>query len=448
MVSAESRNPPAFDFEAPTSRSDSFNNVLNRPEFKADAVEIKEGSTFKPKDLESAPEVSSVTFKVDDVKVGNVSGKRFLTAVNVRANFLGTSTHSEEVIEACELKDDDSRKWVSQSSSCHGFFAGALAAFDGHYPFTIKPDHIFQLILEGWSQHVDKHPEELRACFVSHEGKKTIRIRRDDFVKGSPTNPWPEMFAAFSAQIKANTTPGLHAIAAGTPFTTTTPIDQIARDVSLMSLTKHYFDFRCSTCCGFPEITLQGTLSDWILLKQKVTNLRAYMTPDFADKWIPSLQSILDKFVEAYQGKVDKIFWSSMVKYYSTSGSGGDTYFTGWINILFPYVNEEENRLLMPWKNLEQMILAQGGPHRAMGNSRGDFGHFFCAAPVTWEYYSTEYKLKFKTGFIGSMQDPDTGNITPQVSWAVVEELNSTANCRCYDCRASGNMSLSDINKY
>jgi len=39
---------------------------------------------------------------------------------------------------------------------------------------------------------------------------------------------------------------------------------------------------------------------------------------------------------------------------------------------------------------------------------------------VIWEYRGTEIKLIYKAGFIGSVQDTKTGDIMPQISWAVI----------------------------
>jgi hypothetical protein len=41
---------------------------------------------------------------------------------------------------------------------------------------------------------VNANAERLRGKFVRHEGRADITIRRDDFVKGSSENPWPEVF--------------------------------------------------------------------------------------------------------------------------------------------------------------------------------------------------------------------------------------------------------------
>lgn len=387
--------------------------------------------------LASALSCKSVTFTVDDIQPANVNPINLIPTTDVKRVFSqGHSIHIQEVIESSGLIKND-LKWVTKSRYLHGFFAGAFTAFADHHPFTMKADHIMQLVLEGWSQHVEMFAEPLRQKFVFHQGKKVIRLRRDDFEKGNPNNDWSRVFDEFCTQIKASTTAGLYDIVSGEPFSTTQPNEQMARNISLMSLTKHYFDFRFSTCCGFPSITLEGTLDDWILLKRKVSKLKDFMMDDFASKWLPALDSIIDQFIHAYRGQVDKLFWSSMVKHYSTFGSGGNTYITGWINILFPYLAKRENQLAhKTWSELQKYVESNGGPHHANGPSVDDFGHFFCAAPVIWEYFDNEIPLTFKAGFVGSTQDESTGMITPQISWAITEQQGSKPNdCHCFECK-------------
>jgi len=57
----------------------------------------------------------------------------------------------------------------------HGFIAAATAAFANHYPLAVRPQHLWMMILQATAVHVGKHAEEIRANWVSHEGKKGLR---------------------------------------------------------------------------------------------------------------------------------------------------------------------------------------------------------------------------------------------------------------------------------
>src|SRR5580700_7649618 len=86
----------------------------------------------------------------------------------------------------------------------HGFVESAHWAFAEHYPLVLTPDAVWLCIAQGFAAHVNENAERLRGKFVRHEGQATIAVRRDDFVKGSPANPWPEVFGAFSDAIAAH----------------------------------------------------------------------------------------------------------------------------------------------------------------------------------------------------------------------------------------------------
>ena len=52
-------------------------------------------------------------------------------------------------------------------------------------------------------------------------------------------------------------------------FSTSTLTEKIATKVTIIDICKNYFEYRCTTMAGFPQITLDGTKQDWINLKAK-----------------------------------------------------------------------------------------------------------------------------------------------------------------------------------
>ena len=56
------------------------------------------------------------------------------------------------------------------------FINGYLEAYRNHYPVEISPDIIWQIILEGFSKHIDANSEELRYLFVDFEVKISLNI--------------------------------------------------------------------------------------------------------------------------------------------------------------------------------------------------------------------------------------------------------------------------------
>ena len=157
----------------------------------------------------------------------------------------------------------------------HAFVSAVNLAYAQHYPLVLSPDAIWMCVAQALSQHINTNAEKLRNMFVEHEGKKELAVKRDDFVKGSPDNPWPEVFDEFSEQIRKHVGDKTHYLL--TPeFSTTGPTEKAAAQVVLMDSFKEYFTFGLHTRCGIPEITLEGTVDDWKKLRDKALGLAQY----------------------------------------------------------------------------------------------------------------------------------------------------------------------------
>jgi hypothetical protein len=114
----------------------------------------------------------------------------------------------------------------------HPLIATLHAAFRDHRPVCLSPDVVWLTLAQGFAHHVNAHAEELRPLLVRHAGKLAIQVRRDDFVKGSPENPWPEAFAAFSDQIRGHIGDETHALVVS-DFSTTGPVERAASEVGI-----------------------------------------------------------------------------------------------------------------------------------------------------------------------------------------------------------------------
>src|SRR5262249_21944116 len=134
---------------------------------------------------------------------------------------------------------------------------GALhAAFSSHRPVTLSPDIIWLTLCQGFAHHINMNAETLRRRLVSHEGKLRLAVRRDGFVKGSPENDWPGVFAEFSEAIRAHIGDAHGLIVAN--FSTTGPVERAASEVVLLDSMQAFFSYEVHTICGIPSITLEG----------------------------------------------------------------------------------------------------------------------------------------------------------------------------------------------
>ena len=98
-------------------------------------------------------------------------------------------------MEACS---DESEQALIDCWDQHGFIAAVRIAHSDHVPLCISPDHVWTLIVQGFSQHLKFNLEGLQAQFEDYEGELALSIRRDDFIKGDPSNDWKGTFNEFS----------------------------------------------------------------------------------------------------------------------------------------------------------------------------------------------------------------------------------------------------------
>ena len=134
-------------------------------------------------------------------------------------------------------------------------------AFTQHKSIYLSPDMFWLLICQGISEHINHNTEFFRTHFNLPQEKKTIEVRRDEFIKGGK-NDWENIFPDFSKKInefigdELYTDFVLH-------FSTTTSKETTAFEIAFMDSFSKFFDYRLYTLCGIPEIKLLGTVEDY-----------------------------------------------------------------------------------------------------------------------------------------------------------------------------------------
>ena len=339
--------------------------------------------------MDTAP---SVSFAVADVKI---STNRYPTA-RAEQVIKRVITHAEASACACD------RLVSFNDGHANPFVQATFPAFAEHKGLVFSPDMIWLLIAQGFAEHVDKNAETLRSKLVTHSGKITLDVRRDDFVKGSADNPWDEVALDFSRQIAQHTEPELYSWLVPR-FSTTHGIEQMAFNVTLMDAMGAYFSYDFWTLCGIPFVKLEGTLQDWEAILTRVGMLRQYGM----DEWADELEPILQQFVDASRGKVDKQFWNSIFS--ADGGSGEVPHVTGWVITFFPHSPRHRNAGT-PSINIDEF---------PRGIRKADF---------TWHYYREKYAMEFVSGFVGVYHDEIENSVRPVIGWAVREAQHNRDN--------------------
>ena len=135
-----------------------------------------------------------------------------------------------------------------RGNSLNGFVAAADFAYKKHYLLVLSPDLIWLATMQGFAKHVNENAEKLRKNFVAHEGKALIEVRRDDFIKGNPSNPWPEVFDLFANQIRKHIG-DINMNLIMPDFSTTGDLEKAVASVTLMDAMQSYILNTSSTLC-------------------------------------------------------------------------------------------------------------------------------------------------------------------------------------------------------
>ena len=282
----------------------------------------------------------------------------------------------------------------------NSFFSGMYQAYTDHRPFVLSPDMIWLLISQGFARHVNANAEELRQYFVKFSGKLTLVVESEEYLFTSP-DKWEEIFPQFTEQISKHVGKDLVNVLTS-DFSTTTPVEKIASQITIMEAMESYFEYAVMTVgCGIPEITLLGTTKDWQNVLEKTKKLSRYELKWWTDELVP----LLEQFVEASKGEVDKKFWQNMFKYHSQKKYGAPNIIDGWFVKFFPY-DEDGKR-----NDLKKLV---GGDHLPDEIVNVDVKYI-----ITDGIFSEEIMMELWSGFIGLEQDPVSYALTPKIGWMV-----------------------------
>ena len=185
-----------------------------------------------------------------------------------------------------------------------------VRAYADHRPLILSPDMIWLIISQVFAQYVKDNAEELRDNLVNHQvGKLELVIESKQSLLSDQVD-WPSVMDHISNLIKNNTKNNIADVILS-DFSTTTSVERLASQITLMKVTEPYFVIRVvHMICGIPYITLKGTPTDWQLVYDKTMALAEYGL----EEWIDRLKPILQQFVNASNGNVDRFFWQNVVK--------------------------------------------------------------------------------------------------------------------------------------
>ena len=286
-------------------------------------------------------------------------------------------------------------------------------AYAEHHPLTLSPDEIWLTICQGMALHINQKFKKLEPVIYKKGHPKQIEVRNDTLKL--PDSVWKDMIDSIS--VKTATYTGHRFYEAFVPqFSTTTPIERVVYQITLLHAQQQAYDYIVRTACGIPYITLLGTTEDWKQIKSKLSILNELGLK----QWKKSLDPIIDQFISASEGKVDADFWQNI---YKDKRDVYDAYaISGWIHKLYPYIIDIDYK-----KNFEQRYKPNPFLDKKLKSSdyltSNRFPNGTTKVPITWKNLreNETKELWFVSGFMGLKQYKDK-TLEPFISWAIYTE--------------------------
>ena len=302
-------------------------------------------------------------------------------------------------------------------------FEGFLTAFDEHYSLVLSPDMIWLLISQGISTQINQNAEQLRSRLVDFEGQRELVVMtfRDVFEN---EEDWDWIIQAFSDSIDQNMKAQFSDLMVCN-FSTTGTLERVTSQITMMESVKKYFKYVVHYMgCGIPDITLLGTPDDWKEIRSRIKRLDDLDL----DWWRKKLEPVLDEFVNASEGNVNRKFWLDMVQEYSpqragTGGCGGPSTipakYNGWFTVFFPFCEEEDG--------FEGPLHVVRTPEIVTHNTKvcSEIKKVDVKYIMTLPDHEEIHNLELWAGFIGMEMDWENRSLKPFMSWMMREKIGS-----------------------
>ena len=287
-------------------------------------------------------------------------------------------------------------------TNIHPFIYAAHKAFADHRPLVISPDGVWTLITQGTQIYLAQNSKEYS------EYSKNLLNDPALTVKGSISdNSWLNILDQFHSHLSEKLQhPGEQLYS--TSFSTTGLNIRNARKLMKVTSESEEFEISLFTLCGIPEITLEGKTEDWIKIRKQMKILKDIGLSEWADHLAP----IIDEFVNASKGEVNKHFWNSFYKF---NDECGDAKITGWILNFFPYNKKGSVREFVKYETgKDYSLVPHSDPNISFPSGRNYL-------PFKLNDNGKVIDMRFEAGFMGVSQNPETLALKAEINWAVVK---------------------------
>ena len=292
------------------------------------------------------------------------------------------------------------------------FLYSMIEAYENHCPYRLSPDMIWLLILQAFARNVLANAENLRSKFVDFHGQKELTVVHPEFFPDSMTKEdWAQIFSEFTEQIGQSV--GEELVKDISPdFTTTTPLSLTVCQLTVMSTFQKYFSYHAHICgCGIPYVTLEGSVSDWEKVQNKLGLLKKY---DFS--WfVKSVDPIIQNIINSVKGNVDQSFWKNMLRKRGDGSFYNPYIYDGWILNFYPFSSSGKQREYIPIR---------------ADRLKKDIPSELLDVPLILTFIVTgeTFNLTVRSGFVGISQDPQTFEVKPEVGWMILQKQKTDSD--------------------
>lgn len=306
----------------------------------------------------------------------------------------------------------------------NGFIETLQYCYDEHRPLKLSPDHIWTLICQATSIHINQHYDSLKNIIFTDEKKEELIIRNDSLENNA--RYWGTLIKDFCNETKNHTRNDLYDFFVPN-FSTTTPVQTTVYQITLLESYKKKFSYVGETGCGIPQITITGNKEDWIWIFDHLSDL---------DKlgltwWGKELRPIIKEFINVFDDKINVSFWDSI---YKDAAEYGAFYISGWIIKFFPYLpttGEDFLGYTSEGKGKYELVYRlnpylHGNDYKLSTLGTESFPSGLSQIDIKWINYfnRTTKKMKAYSGFFGVKQSQDK-TLEPFISWLVCKKDTS-----------------------
>jgi hypothetical protein len=303
----------------------------------------------------------------------------------------------------------------------NGLIQTLQECYDNHRPLVLTPDIIWLAICQGVSLHINENYDSLKNVIFTENKPDTIKVRNDSLEYSSVH--WKDLIDSIANRTKQYTKKDYFSFFVS-DFSTTTPVEKTAYQITLLESYKKGFKYVGDSGCGIPSILIAGNQDDWMTILQKLNMLDLIGL----SYWRKNLEPIILQFIKASKDDPDPEFWKSI---YKNASEYNAFYISGWIIKFFPYVKtldtigvyDETREATKISELLKKNEFLDDNDYMLSTLSTDNFPSGLAKISIEWNnYFKRETKnIEVYSGFMGIKQYEDK-SLEPMISWAICDE--------------------------